>query len=141
METGHRAGKRGDSPPANRGLELAEILADLKAGRIEVAAQALHDLGRAESEFAESERGGERAPLRAEGGRYRKVSVSMPEDLSSAVQERVGRGEFSRYVTEAVSSRLEADLLAELIALLEDEFEPVSEDLVTEAEQAWPDAE
>lgn len=74
-------------------------------------------------------------------GRARKISVSMPEDLSDAVRERVGRGEFSRYVTEAVASRLEADLLAELVGLLDEEHGEVPEDLVAEAEGAWPDAE
>ncbi|KUP96789.1 hypothetical protein AC529_10480 [Thermobifida cellulosilytica TB100] len=65
----------------------------------------------------------------------------MPEDLSSAVHERVGRGEFSRYVTEAVSRQLELDLLAELADLLENEYGPVSEQSLAEAEAAWPDAD
>ena len=73
-------------------------------------------------------------------GRARKVSVSMPEDLTAAVQRRVGRGEFSQYVTEAVARQLELDLLAELSAVLEDEHGPVSERLLAEAGAAWPDA-
>ena len=72
-------------------------------------------------------------------GRARKVSVSMPEDLAAAVQHRVGRGEFSQYVTEAVTKQLELDLLAELSALLEAEYGPVSEGSVAEAGAAWPD--
>jgi Arc/MetJ-type ribon-helix-helix transcriptional regulator len=39
-------------------------------------------------------------------GAARKVSVSMPADLTAAVQRRVGRGKFSQYVTEAVARRL-----------------------------------
>lgn len=74
-------------------------------------------------------------------GRARKVSVSMPEDLTAAVQERVGRGEFSQYVTEAVARQLELDLLAELSALLDAEHGPVSEEALAEARQAWPDAQ
>jgi hypothetical protein len=31
----------------------------------------------------------------------------MPEDLTAAVQRRVGRGKFSQYVTEAVTRQLE----------------------------------
>lgn len=72
-------------------------------------------------------------------GRSRKVSVSMPEDLTAAVQRRVGRGEFSQYVTEAVARQLELDLLGELSALLEVEYGPVSDDLLAEARQSWPD--
>jgi len=64
----------------------------------------------------------------------------MPEDLTSAVRQRVGRGAFSQYVTEAVMKQLELDLLGELSALLEAEHGPVSEEMLTEAGQAWPDA-
>ncbi len=65
----------------------------------------------------------------------------MPEGLTAAVQQRVGRGEFSQYVTEAVARQLELDLLAELAALLEDEHGPVPEAFLAEAGAAWPDAE
>lgn len=73
-------------------------------------------------------------------GRARKVSVSMPEDLTAAVQRRVGRGEFSQYVTEAVAKQLELDLLGELATLLESEHGAVSERSLAEAGAAWPDA-
>ena len=39
------------------------------------------------------------------GGKARKVSVSMPEELAEAVRTRTGAGGFSRYVTEAVQER------------------------------------
>jgi Arc/MetJ-type ribon-helix-helix transcriptional regulator len=72
-------------------------------------------------------------------GTARKVSVSMPEDLTAAVQRRAGRGKFSQYVTEAVTRQLELDLLAELSELLEDEYGPIPEDFLAEARAAWPD--
>jgi len=65
----------------------------------------------------------------------------MPEQLAAAVQQRVGRGEFSQYVTEAVTRQLELDLLGELAALLDEEHGPVDEALLAEAEAAWPDVE
>ncbi len=71
----------------------------------------------------------------------RKVSVSMPEDLTSAVQQRVGRGKFSQYVTEAVARQLEVDLLAELSELLAADHGPVPEAYLAEARAAWPDDE
>ena len=74
-------------------------------------------------------------------GRARKVSVSMPEELTAAVQRRVGRGEFSQYVTEAVSRQLELDLLADLSAILELEHGPIAAEHLAEAEAAWPDVE
>ena len=73
-------------------------------------------------------------------GVARKVSVSMPEDLTAAIQERVGRGKFSQYVTEAVSRQLERDLLAELSASLAAEHGPVPGEYLAEARAAWPDA-
>lgn len=78
------------------------------------------------------------AALRAVGP-ARKVSVSMPEDLTAAVQQRVGRGKFSQYVTEAVTRQLELDLLAELSDLLTAEHGPVPEEYIAEARAAWPD--
>ena len=74
-------------------------------------------------------------------GRARKVSVSMPEELTAAVQRRVGRGEFSQYVTEAVSRQLELDLLADLSAILELEHGTIAAEHLAEAEAAWPDVE
>ena len=74
-------------------------------------------------------------------GAARKVSVSMPEDLTAAVQRRVGRGKFSQYVTEAVTRQLELDLLAELSELLASEHGPVPEEDLAEARAAWPDDE
>src|ERR1039457_3222991 len=76
-----------------------------------------------------------------QGGVARKVRVSMPEDLTAAVQRRVGRGKFSQYVTEAVSRQLELDLLAELSELLASEHGPVPEEYLAEARAAWPDDE
>ncbi|WFE27521.1 hypothetical protein O7623_30630 [Solwaraspora sp. WMMD791] len=72
-------------------------------------------------------------------GRARKVSVSMPEDLTTAVQRRVGRGEFSQYVTEAVARQLELDLIGELSDLLSSEYGPVPADALDEARASWPD--
>jgi Arc/MetJ-type ribon-helix-helix transcriptional regulator len=74
-------------------------------------------------------------------GTVRKVSVSMPEDLTAAVQQRVGRGKFSQYVTEAVNRQLEQDLLAELSDLLAAEHGPVPAEYLAEAQAAWPDDE
>jgi Arc/MetJ-type ribon-helix-helix transcriptional regulator len=72
-------------------------------------------------------------------GAARKVSVSMPEDLTAVVQGRVGRGKFSQYVTEAVTRHLEQDLLAELAELLAAEHGPVPGEVLAEARAAWPD--
>jgi Arc/MetJ-type ribon-helix-helix transcriptional regulator len=74
-------------------------------------------------------------------GPARKVSVSLPEDLTAAVQSRVGPGKFSQYVSEAVTRQLEQDLLAELSELLTTEHGPVPEEYLAEAHAAWPGSE
>lgn len=67
-----------------------------------------------------------------------KVSVSMPPDVSAAVRARVGRREFSRYVTAAVRRQLERDQLDALLAELEAVNGPVSADVLEEVEALWP---
>lgn len=74
-------------------------------------------------------------------GRVRKVSVSMPEDLTAAVRERVGAGGFSRYVTEATSERLRLEMLGEFLDELDAEYGPVPQELLDQAEREWPDFE
>jgi hypothetical protein len=74
-------------------------------------------------------------------GPARKVSVSMPEDLTAAVQQRVGRGRFSQYVTEAVTRQFELDLLTDLSELLALEHGPVPDMYRAEAQATWPDDE
>jgi hypothetical protein len=71
-------------------------------------------------------------------GRVQKVSVSMPEDLATAIRERTGPGGFSRYVTEAVERRFRHDRLGDLLDELDTEFGPVSPEILQWAEQQWP---
>lgn len=78
---------------------------------------------------------------RLHGGKVRKVSVSMPEELAEAVRARTGAGGFSRYVTDAVDRELRHDLLGELVAELEAQYGPVPQELLDEAEREWPDFE
>ncbi len=76
---------------------------------------------------------------RLHGGKVRKVSVSMPEELAEAVRARTGAGGFSRYVTEAVDREIRHDLLGELIEELEALHGPVPQELLDEASREWPD--
>ena len=74
-------------------------------------------------------------------GRVQKVSVSMPEDLATAIRERTGPGGFSRYVTEAVERRFRHDRLGDLLDELDTEFGPVPPEILQWAEQQWPDSD
>lgn len=104
---------------------------------------ALHEAGKANPGFAvppEAANSGEAPGGSRPLGRARKVSVSLPEGLTAAIQQRVGKGEFSHYVAEAVARQLELDLLVELSELLEAEHGAVPEEYLAEAAAAWPDA-
>ena len=72
-------------------------------------------------------------------GRVQKVSVSMPEDLATAIRERTGPGGFSRYMTEAAEQRLRRDRLGDLLDELDAEFGPVSPEMLEWAQRQWPD--
>jgi hypothetical protein len=78
---------------------------------------------------------------RLHSSKVRKVSVSMPEELTEAVRARTGAGGFSRYITDAVQEQIRLDLLDDLIAEWEAEHGPVPEELVEEAMREWPDYE
>jgi chloramphenicol 3-O-phosphotransferase len=78
---------------------------------------------------------------RLHGGKVRKVSVSMPEELAEAVRTRAGAGGFSRYVTDAVHEQVRLDLLDDLSTELQAEFGPFDEYQVKQAMKLWPDYE
>ena len=75
---------------------------------------------------------------RLHGGKVRKVSVSMPEELAEAVRARTGAGGFSRYVSEAVDREIRQDLLGDLAAELEAEFGLIPEEIRRETRRLWP---
>jgi hypothetical protein len=75
---------------------------------------------------------------RLHGGKVRKVSVSMPEELTEAVRARTGAGGFSRYVTDAVQEQMRLDLLDDLSAELEAEFGPIPEEIREQTRRTWP---
>ncbi len=72
------------------------------------------------------------------GGKVRKVSVSMPEELADAVRARTGAGGFSRYVSDAVQEQIRLDLLDELSAELEAEFGPIPDEVREQTRRTWP---
>jgi Arc/MetJ-type ribon-helix-helix transcriptional regulator len=129
-------------------LERARELAAQPSGALAellVQAEAGGDMGSvAEALFAlqvATSQAGHRHSAVKPAGPARKVSVSLPEELTAAVQRRVGPGKFSQYVTEAVTRQLEQDLLAELSGLLTSEHGPVPEEYLAEARATWPDSE
>lgn len=127
-----RAQELAAQPPGKLAELLAQAEAESGTGSVAGAIFAL--------QVMTSLAGRQRAAVKP-AGPARKVSVSLPEDLTAAVQSRVGPGKFSQYVTEAVTRQLEQDLLAELAELLTAEHGPVSEEYLAEARAAWPGSE
>lgn len=64
----------------------------------------------------------------------KKYTVTLPEELAEAIRAEVGPGGFSRYVTHAIERQREQDRLGELVDWLEEEYGPVTEAEMAEAE-------
>jgi Arc/MetJ-type ribon-helix-helix transcriptional regulator len=63
----------------------------------------------------------------------RKYSISIPEDLAESVRAKVGAGNFSAFVTAAITRRIERDNLRELIEAAEAQHGPVDRSAVEAA--------
>ena len=59
---------------------------------------------------------------------YRKKSITVPGDVVDAVNEVLGSGSFSGYVTEALRRQVQRDRLARLVDELEAEMGAVTPD-------------
>ena len=122
-----------------RAIEALAVLPRMNTRRHVVELETLLAAHRANSGASAPDVVAGHPTAQAKNAAVRKVSVSMPEDLTAAVQSRVGPGKFSQYVTEAVARQLELDLLADLSDLLTSEHGPVPEEYLAEARAAWPD--
>ncbi len=70
-------------------------------------------------------------------GRVQKVSVSMPEDLATAIREHTGPGGFSRFVAEAAERQLKSEEFRELLDELEAESGPIPPELEEQVTREW----
>ncbi|WP_190198355.1 hypothetical protein [Streptomyces djakartensis] len=64
----------------------------------------------------------------------KKYTVTLPEELAEEIRQEVGSGGFSAYVTRAIEHQREQDRLGELVAWLEEEHGPVTDDELAAAE-------
>jgi Arc/MetJ-type ribon-helix-helix transcriptional regulator len=84
------------------------------------------------------------------GGPATRVSLSLPEGTAEAIRRRVGKREFSAFITAAVERELRGQILDEYLADYERRKGPVSEqeqerarrvfDEVFAEEGRWPTA-
>ncbi|MFC5883677.1 hypothetical protein RMN57_30275 [Kitasatospora sp. CM 4170] len=66
----------------------------------------------------------------------KKYTVTLPEELAEEIRAKVGPGEFSRYVTQAIERQAERDRLGELVDWWEAEYGPVTDEEQAQAEAA-----
>jgi hypothetical protein len=70
-------------------------------------------------------------------GRVQKVSVSMPEDLATAIREHTGPGGFSRFVADAAERQLKSEEFRELLDELAAEAGPIPPELEEQVTREW----
>jgi hypothetical protein len=70
-------------------------------------------------------------------GRVQKVSVSMPEDLATAIREHTGPGGFSRFVADAAERQLKSEEFRELLDELAAEAGPIQPELEEQVTREW----
>lgn len=66
-----------------------------------------------------------------------RVSLSLPEGTAEAIRARVGKREFSAFITEAVERELRGQVLDEYLADYEGRKGPVSEPARQRARQVF----
>lgn len=66
-----------------------------------------------------------------------KVSLIIEEDVLAEARARAGRRGLSSFVNEALRQRLQHDRLRDLLAEMEAESGPVSDELMGEARKTW----
>jgi Arc/MetJ family transcription regulator len=69
-----------------------------------------------------------------------KVSLSIDEQVLSEARERVGRRELSSYVNDALRRQLQCDRLVALLAEMDAESGPITDDVMEEARTPWRSA-
>lgn len=71
---------------------------------------------------------------------FKKVSVTLPADLLEQVRERVGPGNLSSYIAEALEENERRVALGEWAEAMEAEHGPPSEEDLEEVRRRWPAA-
>jgi hypothetical protein len=65
------------------------------------------------------------------------LSATVPRGLAAQIRERAGRGNVSAYVTQALLRQLEHDRLGDLVAELEQEYGPITDEEKAAARAEW----
>ena len=66
-----------------------------------------------------------------------RITITVDEDVLDELKSRVGPGEVSSYVVEALRARLRKDPILELLDKLDEMYGPLTDDEVAEGEREW----
>jgi hypothetical protein len=64
-----------------------------------------------------------------------RITITVDEDVLDELKSRVGPGEVSSYVVEALRARLRKDPILELLDKLDEMYGPLTEQQIAEGEQ------
>ena len=66
-----------------------------------------------------------------------RITITVDEDVLNELKTRVGPGEVSAYVVEALRARLQRDPIMELLDKLDEMYGPLSVDDIEEGRREW----
>jgi hypothetical protein len=66
-----------------------------------------------------------------------RITITMDEELLGELKSRVGPGEVSSYVAEAVRARLRKDPILELLDKLDEMYGPLTAEEIAAGERDW----
>ena len=69
-----------------------------------------------------------------------RITITVDEDVLSELKSRVGPGEVSSYVVDALRARLQKDPIMELLDKLDEMYGPLTDEEIAEGEQWWIEA-
>ncbi len=68
-----------------------------------------------------------------------RITITVDEDVLDELKSRVGPGEVSSYVVDALRARLRKDPILELLDKLDEMYGPLTDDEIAEGEREWHD--
>ncbi len=66
-----------------------------------------------------------------------RITITVDEDVLNELKSRVGPGEVSAYVVEALRARLQRDPIMELLDKLDEMYGPLTDEEIEEGRREW----
>lgn len=66
-----------------------------------------------------------------------RITITIDEEVLNELRSRVGPGEVSAYVVNALRARLQKDPIMELLDKLDEMYGPLTDEEIAEGEREW----